>query len=410
MKVAANVRVALRALKVNKMRSGLTMLGVIIGVGAVIAMIAVGDGAQTRIAEQIRSLGANLLFVRPGSVTKSGAQLGTGSKANLTEGDAGAIQREVPAVVVAAPSISGTAQVVQGNLNWSTIVQGITPEYLIAREWETSAGRSIVEGDVRGARKVALIGTTVAENLFDGVNPVGQPVRVRNVPFTVIGVLERKGQNAKGSDQDNVLLVPLSTARVRVLGSVQAGRHSVNYILVKIYAEEAMAEAEQQIRKLLRQRHRLQPGAPDDFRLRNLTQVAETRRETTRVLTLLLAAVASVSLVVGGISIMNIMLVSVTERTREIGLRLAVGARRRDLHTQFLVEALTLSLIGGAAGVVLGICVAVAIAEIAGWPILLRIEAILLAYGFSAAVGIFFGFYPAHKASRLDPIDALRFE
>jgi len=410
MKVAANVRVALRALKVNKMRSGLTMLGVIIGVGAVIAMIAVGDGAQTRIAEQIRSLGANLLFVRPGSVTKSGAQLGTGSKANLTEGDAGAIQREVPAVVVAAPSISGTAQVVQGNLNWSTIVQGITPDYLIAREWETSAGRSIVEEDVRGARKVALIGTTVAENLFDGVNPVGQPVRVRNVPFTVIGVLERKGQNAKGSDQDNVLLVPLSTARVRVLGSVQASRHSVNYILVKIYAEEAMAEAEQQIRKLLRQRHRLQPGAPDDFRLRNLTQVAETRRETTRVLTLLLAAVASVSLVVGGISIMNIMLVSVTERTREIGLRLAVGARRRDLHTQFLVEALTLSLIGGAAGVVLGICVAVAIAEIAGWPILLRIEAILLAYGFSAAVGIFFGFYPAHKASRLDPIDALRFE
>lgn len=410
MKVAANVHIALRALKVNKMRSGLTMLGVIIGVAAVIAMIAVGDGAQARIAEQIRSLGANLLFVRPGSVTKSGAQLGTGSKASLTEGDVIAIQREVPAVMVAAGSVAGSAQVVQGNVNWSTIVQGITPEFFLAREWEVTAGRTIMEEDVRGTGKVAVIGTTVAEKLFGTTDPIGQLIRVRNVPLTVIGVLEGKGQNAKGHDQDDVLMIPLSTAKVRVLGSTQGGMHSVNFILVKIYGEDAMAEAERQIRDLLRQRHRIRRGGEDDFRLRNLTQVAKTKREATRVLTLLLAAVASVSLIVGGISIMNIMLVSVTERTREIGLRLAVGAHRRDVRTQFLIEAVTLSIIGGTVGVVLGICVAAAIAEIAGWAILLRIEAIIAAFGFSATVGIFFGFYPARKASQLNPIDALRFE
>ncbi len=410
MKVASNVHIALRALRVNKMRSGLTMLGVIIGVAAVIAMIAVGDGAQARIAEQIRSLGSNLLFVRPGSTKKGGARLGTGTKASLTEGDVAAIRREVPVVMVAAGTVAGTAQVVQGNVNWSTDVQGITPEFLVAREWGTSAGRSIVEEDVRGSGKVALIGTTVAEKLFGAANPVGRVIRVRKVPLTVIGVLEGKGQNAKGHDQDDVLMIPLSTAKGRVLGSTQAGMRSVDYILVKVYAQEAMAEAERQIGDLLRQRHRIRQGVADDFRLRNLTQVAKTKREATRVLTLLLAAVASVSLVVGGISIMNIMLVSVTERTREIGLRLAVGAHRRDVRTQFLIEAVTLSIIGGTVGMILGIFVAVTIAEIAGWPVLLRIEAIVLAFAFSATVGIFFGFYPARKASRLDPIDALRFE
>ncbi len=410
MKWAASVRTAFRALKVNKLRSGLTMLGIIIGVAAVVTMIAVGDGAQTRVAEQIRSLGANLLLVRPGSLTTRGVRLAAGSSPTLTEDDAGAIESEVPAVVVAAPGVAERVQVVHGNLNWSTIVVGVTPAFLVAREWEVALGRPITHEDVGVAGKVALIGETVAERLFGGAYPVGQPVRVANTPFTVVGVLAHKGPNTRGNDQDDVLMIPLSTAKIRVLGSAHANRRSVQFVSVKVYTEEAMAEAEQQIRHLLRQRHRLQPDEPDDFTVRNLAELMKTRQEASRVLMMLLFAVASVSLVVGGISIMNIMLVSVTERTREIGLRLAVGARRRDVRNQFLIEALTLSLIGGIVGVALGVAGAALVAALAGWPILLRVEAILLAFGFAAAVGIFSGFYPARKASRLEPIVALRFE
>ena len=410
MNMSASLRIALRALRVNKMRSGLTMLGIIIGVAAVITMIAVGDGAQTRIAEQIRSLGANLLVIRSGSSTDRGVHRGLGSKPTLTMEDAAAIGSEVPAVAVTAPTIYKTVQVVQGNRNWGTTVQGITPEYLIAREWDVTRGRSITEDDVSGAAKVALVGETVADKLLDGASSLGATLRVRNTPLTVIGILAHKGQNTTGGDQDDVIMIPISTAKIRVLGSSRANTRSVRFILAKAYSEETMVEAEEQIRALLRQRHHLRPEQADDFQVRNLVQLMEIRQESTRTLTLLLATVASVALIVGGISIMNIMLVSVIERTREIGLRLAVGARRSDVRNQFLIEAVTLSLIGGAIGVTLGTIATAAIAELAGWPILLRAETILLAFGFAGAVGIFFGIYPARKAASLNPIEALRFE
>jgi putative ABC transport system permease protein len=299
---------------------------------------------------------------------------------------------------------------VYGNLNWSTIVQGVTPEFFEAREWGVFAGKLFTQEDVDGATKVALLGQTVAANLFGDSDPVGQVIRIRKVPFTIIGVLDRKGQSTWGQDQDDIIMIPVSTAKKKVLGVSQANARSVGAISVKIREGEDMKEAEQQIRVLLRQRHRLQPYQDDDFWLRNLSEVLQTQEESSRVLTMLLAAIASVSLLVGGIGIMNIMLVSVTERTREIGLRMAVGARGRDILTQFLVEAVTLSLIGGLIGIAFGLAGSYGIAYFAEWRTLIQPEAILLAFGFSGAVGIFFGFYPARKASRLDPIEALRYE
>jgi putative ABC transport system permease protein len=410
MNVLQSARIALRALRVNKLRSALTMLGIIIGVGAVIAMVAVGSGAQARVAEQIQSLGSNLIIVLSGSSNAGGIRLGQGSQLTITEDDATAIQREVPAVQVAAPSSRGTVQVVYGNLNWSTTVQGITPEYLEARDWPLSEGRSILPEDNDGATKVVLLGQTTALNLFGDSDPMGQIVRIRKVPFTVIGLLERKGQNSYGQDQDDVVIIPLSTAKKKVLGVSQANARSVGTISIKIRPEENMTDAENQIRGLLRQRHRLQPYQDDDFWLRNLSEILQTQEQSTKVMTYLLAAIASVSLLVGGIGIMNIMLVSVTERTREIGLRMAVGARGRDILTQFLVEAVTLSLIGGIIGIAVGLGGSRAISYLAEWRTLVSPEAIGLAFGFSAAIGIFFGFYPARKAARLDPIEALRFE
>ena len=410
MNVLASARIALAALRVNALRSALTMLGIIIGVGAVITMVAVGAGAQARVAEQIQSLGSNLIIVLSGAITSGGVRLGQGTQLTITEDDAWGIQREIPSVQAAAPSMRGTGQVVYGNLNWSTIVQGVTPEFFEAREWGTAAGKAFTQEDVDGATKVALLGQTVVRNLLADTDPLGQVIRIRKVPFTVIGVLDRKGQNTWGQDQDDIILIPLSTAKKKVMGVSQANARSVGTISIKVREGENLKEAEQQIRDLLRQRHRLQPYQDDDFWLRNLSEVLQTQEESSRVLTMLLAAIASVSLLVGGIGIMNIMLVSVTERTREIGLRMAVGARGRDILAQFLVEAVTLSLIGGLVGIGIGLAGSYGIAYFAEWRTLIQPEAILLAFGFSGAVGIFFGFYPARKASRLDPIEALRYE
>jgi putative ABC transport system permease protein len=409
-KALQGVRIALRSLRVNKLRSALTMLGIVIGVGAVIAMVGVGSGAQARVAEQIQSLGSNLIIARPGSTMTGGVRGGQGTQATVTEEDAAAIAREIPAVQVAAPVSRGNTQVVYGNLNWSTEVQGVTPDYLEARDWLIESGRALAPEDVDGAAKVALIGQTTALNLFGESDPVGQIIRIRNVPFTVVGTLGRKGQNSWGQDQDDVLVIPISTAKKKVLGFNKANPRSVGSISIKIRAGEDMVEAEAEIRALLRQRHRLQPYQDDDFWLRNLSDVLQTQEESSRVMTYLLAAIASVSLLVGGIGIMNIMLVSVTERTREIGLRMAVGARGRDILTQFLVEAVTLSLVGGLIGIVFGLAGSRAISYFAEWRTLVSAEAVVLAFGFSGGVGVFFGFYPARKAAQLDPIEALRYE
>jgi putative ABC transport system permease protein len=402
--------IALGALRVNKLRSALTMLGIIIGVGAVIAMIAVGAGAQARVAEQIQSLGSNLIVILSGSVTSGGIRMGQGSQLTITEDDAYAIQRELPAIQAAAPSTRGTAQVVYGNLNWSTVLQGVTPEYLEARDWPLDTGRPILPDEIDGAGKVAILGQTTALNLFGETDPLGQIIRIRKVPFTVVGILTRKGQNTWGQDQDDVILVPISTAKKKVLGTSQANPRAVGSISVKVRVGEDMTDAEGQIRALLRQRHKLQPYQDDDFWLRNLAEVLQTQEESSRVMTYLLGAIASISLLVGGIGIMNIMLVSVTERTREIGLRMAVGARGRDILSQFLVEAITLSLIGGVIGISLGLGASAAISYYFAWRTLVAPEAIALAFGFAACVGVFFGFYPARKAARLDPIEALRYE
>ena len=404
------VRIALRSLRVNKLRSALTMLGIIIGVGAVITMVAVGSGAQARVAEQIQSLGSNLIIVLSGSVTAGGVRMGTSSQQTITEDDSAAIAREIPAVQVSAPSVRGNAQIVFGNLNWATGVQGVTPDYFEAREWPVVNGRAFGPEDVDGATKVALLGQTTAVNLFAEADPVGQIVRIKKVPFTVVGILDRKGQNSWGQDQDDIVIIPLSTAKKKVLGKSNSNPRAVSSISVKIRPDEDMSEAETQIRELLRQRHRLQGYQDDDFWLRNLSEILQTQEESSKVMTYLLAAIASVSLLVGGIGIMNIMLVSVTERTREIGLRMAVGARGRDILSQFLIEAVTLSLIGGIIGIAAGLGGAEALSYFAEWRTLVSAQAIAMAFGFAAAIGIFFGFYPARKAAQLDPIEALRYE
>ena len=410
MNILAGIRIALRALRANPLRSILTMLGIIIGVGAVIAMVSVGAGAQERVAEQIRALGSNLIVVLPGSVWSSGIRMGLGSRPTITEDDARAIAREVSAVQSVAPVRRGTGQIILGNQNWSSVIQGTTPDLEETRQWGVTSGRWFTQEEMEGATKVALVGQTVVANLFPGSDPVGQVIRVRETPVTVIGVLERKGQSSWGQDQDDTVVIPLTTAKKRVLGPSQPRADSVNVITVRVREGETMKAVEEEIRGLVRQRHRLQPYQEDDFWIRNLSEMLQAEEESSRVLTMLLAAIASVSLLVGGIGIMNIMLVSVTERTREIGLRMAVGARGRDILTQFLVEAVTLSLIGGMIGIVLGVSGSYAIAYLAAWRTLINAQAILLAFCFSATVGIFFGFYPARKASLLNPIDALRYE
>jgi putative ABC transport system permease protein len=404
----ASMSIALRALVVNKMRSALTMLGIIIGVGAVIAMVAVGSGAKQRIAEQIASMGSNLLVVMSGSSTSGGLRGGMGTVPTLRADDAKAILSEISGVKHVAPNLSGIAQVVFGNQNWSTIVNGTAPEMLDIREWSLFSGRNFTQQDLDGATKVCLMGKTVAENLFGEIDPAGQVIRIKNVPFTVLGVLASKGQSTWGQDQDDVIFVPLTTAQKRLFGMQFPGM--VKQIAVQAREPEVMKSMEIQINDLLRQRHRIQPGQDNDFSVRNLTEVMATAEQSTNVMSLLLGAIASISLVVGGIGIMNIMLVSVTERTREIGIRIAVGAKGKDILLQFLVESLILSLIGGILGICMGIAGTLVLSAITHWPTLFSVEAILLAFVFSGSVGVFFGFYPARKASLLNPIDALRYE
>jgi putative ABC transport system permease protein len=405
-----NLSIALQALKVNKLRSGLTMLGIIIGVAAVIVMIAVGSGAQARVKEQIAGLGSNLMILWAGSVTTAGVRGGTGTAQTLVEEDAWAMMREIPEVQAAAPMQRGSGQVVWGNSNWLASIVGTTPEYFDARDWGLVSGRSFEAGELSGAGKVAIIGQTVARELFGDDDPIDQIIRVRGVPFTVIGLLERKGQSMMGQDQDDIVIIPLSTARNKIFGALQGRIGRVSSIFIKTKDGADMQEAEDKVRELLRQRHRLTGNTPDDFSLRNLTEILQAQETASKIMAILLAAVASISLLVGGIGIMNIMLVSVTERTREIGLRLAIGARGKDILAQFLVEAITLSTIGGIVGILLGGLGTWMIAELAAWPVQLSVLSIVLAVGFSAAIGIFFGYYPARRASSMQPIQALRYE
>jgi putative ABC transport system permease protein len=404
----ASFRIALRALMVNKMRSALTMLGIIIGVGAVIAMIAVGSGAKARIEAQIASMGSNLIMVMSGSSTSGGIRFGAGTVPTLTADDAKAIQTEISGVKYTAPSINGVAQVVYGNQNWSTVIIGTTPEVLDIRDWPVAAGRPFTQQDVDGATKVCLLGKTVVENLFGGIDSVGQIVRIKKVPFTVIGVLVPKGQSTWGQDQDDIIFVPLTIAQKQLFGMQFPGM--VRTIAVQARGPEVMKEVEEQITDLLRQRHRIQPSQESDFSVRNLTEVMSSAEQSANVMSLLLGAIASISLIVGGIGIMNIMLVSVTERTREIGIRIAVGAKGRDILLQFLIESLVLSLVGGILGIGIGMAGTLILSSFTQWPVLFSITAILLAFLFSGSVGVFFGFYPARKASLLNPIEALRYE
>ncbi len=407
--ISASVRIALRALRVNKMRSALTMLGIIIGVAAVIAMVAVGSGAQERIKEQIASIGSNLIVVLSGSITSSGIRMGTGNAQTLTEEDAKAIVHECDAAALAAPVVRGGVQTVFGANNWGTQVLGTTPDYLSIRDLAIDKGQAFTAGDVESASKVALLGKTVAGNLFTGENPIGQVIRIKTVPFTVIGTLVPKGQSPTGQDQDDVILMPLSTARKKVIGASQANYAAVGAIFVQA-RDGRTADVQDQMRALLRQRHHLQSNEDDDFTIRNMEEVFKAQETSARVMSILLAAIASVSLVVGGIGIMNIMLVSVSERTKEIGLRQAVGAKTRDILSQFLVEAVTLSAVGGAVGIAAGIAASALISYFAQWSTVLSISSIVTAFLFSAFVGVFFGFYPARKAAYMDPIEALHYE
>jgi len=408
-KILAAMKIALRALRVNKMRSALTMLGIIIGVAAVIAMVAVGSGAQERIKEQIASIGSNLIVVLSGSITSSGIRTGTGNAQTLTEDDARAIMRECDAAAYAAPAVRGGVQTVFGNNNWGTQVLGTTPDYLPIRDLQIEQGQPFTTSDVEAASKVALLGKTVTDNLFNGENPLGQVIRIKTVPFTVIGTLVPKGQSPTGQDQDDVILMPIGTAKKKVIGVSQANYAAVGSIFVQA-REGRSQDVQDQMKALLRQRHHLQPNEDDDFTIRNMEEVFKAQETSARVMSVLLAAIASVSLIVGGIGIMNIMLVSVSERTKEIGLRQAVGARTRDILSQFLVEAVTLSVVGGAIGIALGITASMLISYFAQWSTVVSPGSIVVAFLFSALVGVFFGFYPARKAAYMDPIEALHYE
>lgn len=401
---------ALRSLRSNTMRSVLTTLGIIIGVGAVIIMISVGNGAKEQINAMIDRLGANIMMVNPGRSFGRGVSGGAGSLPTLTEEDARAIQSEISTVMLAAPTVRGNAQLIAGNLNWSSSINGITNEFLEAREWGILKGRLFEPGEINGASKVAIIGETVAENLFPDQDPIGQSIRINRVPFKIIGLLESKGEAGMGGDQDDTVMLPITTAKKRVLGGRGLAGNLVNNIWVKAKSTDVVSQTEESVKTLLRERHRIAPNQDDDFNVRNMAEFMNARADSSKAMSFLLMAVASISLIVGGIGIMNIMLVSVTERTREIGLRMSVGATGGDIMSQFLIESIVLSLIGGVLGVMLGLSGSFAMSSYSQWKAIIDPQSVVIAFSFSAAVGVFFGFYPAHKASLLDPIEALRHE
>jgi putative ABC transport system permease protein len=397
-------KVGLMAIARNKMRSVLTMLGIIIGVACVIAMVAVGAGASNSIQSTINSLGTNFIMIFPGAATQSGARMFTG-ESRITTDDVQAIKAECPAVSYASAGVRTSGQVVAGEMNWGTSVYGVDVDWPFIRAWNVSQGSFFTEGDVKTAAKVAILGSTVADNLFPAGDAVGQAIRIKKVPFRVVGVLEKKGGNMMGQDQDDQIIAPYTT----VMKQLQ-GRSRIDLIYVSAASADQVSEAQTEIEALLRQRHRIQPGQESDFSIRSQEEIASTANQTTKTLSILLGSVAAISLLVGGIGIMNIMLVSVTERTREIGIRLAIGAKGRHVLLQFLLEAIALSVAGGIIGIALGITISHLVSKFAGWPTTVSTGSVALAFGFAAAIGVFFGFYPARKASRLDPIDALRYE
>jgi len=402
------LKIAIRALRVNLMRSFLTMLGIMIGIGAVIVMVAVGAGATKQIADQIATMGSNLIIILPGSTTSGGVHAGMGSVSTLTFDDIKAIRAECPAVLRVAPEQRGTAQLVAGNMNWSTDITGTTPDFMLIREWKMASGREMTEADVDTAQKVCLLGKTVSENLFGDSDPTGQQVRIKGVPFRVIGLLEAKGRSAQGTDQDDKVFLPITTAQRKIIGNAFPG--TVGPTLVQAVNQDKLSQAEEEITALLDQRHHMSATKDRDYTVRNLSEILAVSQQSATTMSLLLGAVASISLLVGGIGIMNIMLVSVTERTREIGIRMAIGAKERDILLQFLAEAVLLTMLGGFIGILLGVAGALVISMSLGWPTLISSQSIVLAVVFSSAIGIFFGFYPARKAAGLNPIDALRYE
>jgi putative ABC transport system permease protein len=406
-----SIRIAWRALVANGVRSALTALGIVIGVAAVVCMVAVGAGARSQVTDKFHGLGTNVLYVSPGAARDGGVRLAAGTHHTLSDDDAAALLREVIGIQVASPMIHRVAQAIAGNKNWSTTVTGNDSGYLLAREWALVDGRAFSEGEIDSGAKVAIIGQALGERLFDGPARLGDTFRIGKVPFTIIGVLDRKGQSTWGGSRDDVVVIPLSAARSRVIGAQSAvNRQALDHIVVKFYDTAALEDIKQQIREVLRQRHRLKGDAPDDFTISNPAEVLAAQAGSVRTFGLLLASIASVSLIVGGISIMNIMLVSVTERTREIGLRMAVGARRRDIRRQFLIEATALALVGGAIGIAIGSGAAIVVAYYSGWPVLISPWVVVLACGFSTLIGVIFGAYPAYRAARLDPMVALRYE
>jgi putative ABC transport system permease protein len=402
---AQTFRVAFRALARNKMRSFLTALGIIIGVGAVIAMVSIGEGAKRGIESRFAAMGTNLLFVSPGSQNARGVNSGWGSRTTLKEEDAMAIERDCPAVMYVSPSVSARAQTVYGNKNWNTSISGTGARYPEVRNWDVELGTYFDDAMVKSAAKVCVLGSDVKTNLFEDEDPIGKVIRIKKIPFKVLGVLKKRGESGGFGSRDDMITIPYTTAMRRLQG--------IDYIQsadVRAVSSAQMSEAQSQIETLLRVRHRIAPGAEDDFTVRNMSEIAETAAEATQMMTVLLGSIASISLLVGGIGIMNIMLVSVTERTREIGIRMAVGAKTRAIRTQFIAEALTLSMIGGITGIIAGVAVSKIISALAGWSTVISPFSIVLAFGFSAIVGIFFGYYPAYKASLLDPILALHYE